>query len=298
MKKYLLKLYYLFLEIIEKIHIYYNKNYLSKKFKPIVLNTDETIDKLLSGEISMSRYGDGEFALMGGVNLKFQKYDKELANRLVEIIQSNNENHIVCIPNVFNTLDIYTEKAKKYWSNYLDRNLHKLDFIKFDKKYYDTQVTRLYIDTKDKTLVKDRYNRIKKLWKGKNILIIEGEKSRLGVGNDLFKEVKSLTRIICPAQSAFEKYNEILEAGKKYGKDRLILIALGPTATVLAYDLYKSGYRALDIGHIDIEYEWFLEGVSEKKPVKNKYIGEIAGGDIVEEMQNKKYKEEICLEIE
>ena len=37
-----------------------------------------------------------------------------------------------------------------------------------------------------------------------------------------------------------------------------MLIALGPTATILAYDLAEKGVQALDVGHIDIEYEWFL----------------------------------------
>ena len=40
-------------------------------------------------------------------------------------------------------------------------------------------------------------------------------------------------------------------------KDKLFILALGPMATVLAYDLARLGYRALDLGHIDIEYEWF-----------------------------------------
>lgn len=55
----------------------------------------------------------------------------------------------------------------------------------------------------------------------------------------------------------------------------------------------KLGYRALDIGHIDIEYEWFLNNSKQKEPVKNKYIGEINGGDIVEDTNNLKYKKEI-----
>ena len=50
-------------------------------------------------------------------------------------------------------------------------------------------------------------------------------------------------------------------------KNKLILIALGPTATILAYDLYKLGYRAIDIGHIDIEYEWFLRKANTKIPI-------------------------------
>ena len=62
---------------------------------------------------------------------------------------------------------------------------------------------------------------------------------------------------------------------KNVRKNKLILIALGPTATILAYDLYKLGYRAIDIGHIDIEYEWFLRKANTKIPIKNKYVNEI-----------------------
>jgi hypothetical protein len=42
--------------------------------------------------------------------------------------------------------------------------------------------------------------------------------------------------------------------------DKLILIALGPTATVLAYDLAKKGYQAIDIGHLPSCYEVVKNG--------------------------------------
>ena len=45
----------------------------------------------------------------------------------------------------------------------------------------------------------------------------------------------------------------------------MIIIALGPTATVLAYDLAKEGYQALDMGHFDIEYEWYLRNATKKQ---------------------------------
>ena len=57
-------------------------------------------------------------------------------------------------------------------------------------------------------------------------------------------------------------------------KNKLILIALGPTATVLSYDLNKLGYQAIDIGHADIEYEWYLCKARGKISIKNKYVNE------------------------
>ena len=49
---------------------------------------------------------------------------------------------------------------------------------------------------------------------------------------------------------------------------------MGPTATLLSFDLFKLGYKVLDIGHIDIEYEWYLRKAKKKIQIKNKYVNE------------------------
>lgn len=73
---------------------------------------------------------------------------------------------------------------------------------------------------------------------------------------------------------------------------------MGPTATVLAYDLHLLGYQALDIGHIDIEYEWFLRKATEKIAIENKYVNEVLEGRITESENNdEKYLKEILFEI-
>ena len=294
MKKILLKLYYKYLGIKDLITIEYNKNVTYRKKPPIVKGTDETIDKLVNGRISISRYGDGEFALMNGKDLMFHPYYEELSERLKFIITSNEKNHIVGIPNVFESLEIYTDKSKEYWSKYLNLNISKIyKMLDKNKKYYDTQVTRLYIDTKDKYKVKNRFDKIKTIWEDKDIVIVEGGKSRLGIGNNLFDSAKSISRIICPSKDAFSKYSQIIDEVRKQDKSKLILIALGPTATVLSYDLAKDGYHAIDIGHIDIEYEWFLQGAIEKCPINNKYIGEVEGGTNVSRINSDNYMKQI-----
>lgn len=47
--------------------------------------------------------------------------------------------------------------------------------------------------------------------------MVEGEKSHLGVGNDLFVGAKSVQRILEPAQNAFDKYEELYKSAIKYG---------------------------------------------------------------------------------
>ena len=116
----------------------------------------------------------------------------------------------------------------------------------------------------------------------------------MGVGNDLFDNARSCIRILGPCLSAYSKYDELLSEALKTDKNRLVLIAMGATATVMAYDLAKAGYQAVDIGHIDIEYEWYLRGAEKKVAIEGKYVHEVPGGGNVAEYYNDdKYNSEI-----
>ena len=140
--------------------------------------------------------------------------------------------------------------------------------------------------------------KMKKIWDKKDVVIIEGEQSRLGIGNDLFDNMKSIQRIICPSENAFEIYDKIYNEALKIDKDKLVLLALGPTATVLAYDLFKAGYQAIDIGHVDIEYEWFLRKATKKIKIESKYVTEVKEGrENIQEVKDEKYKNEIVARI-
>ncbi len=122
--------------------------------------------------------------------------------------------------------------------------------------------------------------------------------SRLGVGNDLFYNARSIKRILCPAVNAYECYDEILRKTKKASASvGLVLVALGATATVLAYDLAKVGIWAIDIGHVDIEYEWMNSGAIEKIPVKSKYVNEAKNGRCMTKLTDEKYNSEIIARI-
>ena len=67
----------------------------------------------------------------------------------------------------------------------------------------------------------------------------------------------------------------------------------GPAATGLAYDLHLNGYQAVDIGHVDVEYEWLLMGAEKKTALKNKMVFEAAKNSAVEDCFDEKYESEI-----
>ena len=246
-----------------------------------VFSDEETLNEIIINNKSIARYGDGEFSLIFGYGIGFQKYNKTLSNKLLEILKSNNQNLLIGINIISNYeyIERYTNSSKKFYLNWIEYNKLRIGkILNKTKKYYSSFITRFYIEYKNKTRASEYIIMLKKIWEKKDILIIEGENSRLGVGNDLFNSSKSIKRIICPSKNAFFVYDKIINEIKKINKNILILIALGPTSTVLAYDLNLLGYQAIDVGHVDIEYEWFLKNASTKVIIENKFVNEVNNG--------------------
>lgn len=268
---------------------------------PQVLSVDETLDLIINQHYSISRNGDGELNIMLGRDIPFQTYNARLASIMREAHTTQMENYMSCLPDVFNGYHNLNEKACTYYDHFLHANRYKWTKLATLPKYGNTFVSRFYIDYVDKSNSAHIIARLKQIWQGQDVLLIEGEKSRLGVGNDLFSGAKSLKRILGPAENAFTVYDALLKKIKEVAeKETLILLALGPTATAMAYELAKEGYWAVDIGHIDIEYEWFLMGATSKVNVPGKYTNESTGDKLVgalsDEVMNK-YHSEIIADI-
>lgn len=255
----------------------------SRKFRKkfVFYNIDSienTINDIISNKKNISRFGDGEFRLLiGEKGIGFQPGSKIISQRLQETITSELPNLIIGLPETFSKFNNINYKINYWWLNYINKLGNQIaSFLKPEKKYGNSFISRFHLEYRNQSpeRVNHILNLLKKIWLNQDVLIVEGRFSRLGIGNDLFDNVKSLQRILCPEKDAFNKYDEIFEATKKFGKDKLILLALGPTATVMAYDLAKENYWAVDIGHIDLEYMWFLMGVKEKSPVVGRLVNE------------------------
>lgn len=280
-----------------KLHfsVLYNRIVWKYKQKPIVKSIDETLDYIIEQHCSVSRYGDGEFTVMLGVNCSgYQTYNIELGERLKEILQQPVGKHIVCLPDIFGDLSFLKESSMKFNKGMIaGSGIKWLSLIPQDRVYYNSFFTRCYNMFADKANCPRWFEKNKEIWEGQDVLLIEGEKSRLGVGNNLFAGARSLQRILGPAQNAYDKYEELYNFAIKYGEGKLILIALGMTATILAYDLANAGFWAIDIGHIDVEYEWYIRGATEKIALDGKFVNEAPGGRDVAALNDPVYQSQI-----
>lgn len=244
--------------------------------RPHILSLDETLDFITKEKGSIARFGDGEISWIEGINTNsFQSVNSDLASRLSDVLEEDLPNLLICIPGVFDRLHLFDLPTRQFWRIHMARNRKRwMRYLSRNRAYGDSLLTRPYIIYKDKDAASHRFKQLKTIWEGKGLLIVEGEKTFFGVGNDLLANASSVKRVLCPATDAFTYYDSILAEAKHHGVDRLILLAVGPTATILASDLAKDGLQAIDIGHLDIEYEWYLRKLKKKEQVPGKYVNE------------------------
>ena len=268
-------------------------------FFPQFYDIDTTIKLLINEKKSMARFGDGEFAIMSHkVRHSFQKIDVKLSQRLTQIIQTDEKDFLIGIADNYGSLDKYSTNSRQEIRMYMTNQIRKehQQFLQKDRIYHNAYISRPYVIYADSHTdgPKKRFESLKRIWDKRNIIFVEGSLTRLGVGNDLFNNASTIRRIEAPPINSFDKYDDILEACLQYAdSDTLFLIALGPSAGVLAYDLYKSGYQAIDIGHLDLEYEWYLKGLGKRCEIKHKYNNEVVDGENVEDIHDELYLSQI-----
>ena len=282
-------------------HPIFFAKYLSYKVfakKPYVLPLETSLNEIIEHKMSVARFGDGELRWMLGQNgqYAFQHGSLGLSQGLKRVlIDDSAVNCAICIPDVFNGLSNYMPQNKNAWIELIARDYHSWQpYLLKRNIYYDANITRFYIDRRDKFKTEHYFQLLKKIWNHRDVVIVEGTETRFGVGNDLLADADSVKRILGPATNAFDHYDEIMASvTENIDPSALILVALGPTATIMAFDLAKLGYQAIDIGHADLEYEWFKMKAIERVAIANRYVNEVAGGDQVISEKSDEYKNEI-----
>lgn len=273
-------------------------------YKENIMSIEKTIYYIDEKKCSIARFGDGEFNLiLNNADIGFQKSTYDLSYSLEEVLKNQNNNLLICIPSTINTVRGMKKIAGEYWINWAIREQRRVVKLLRDncgKSYYygNALITRPYMDWKRSNIAQKSYPMLKRLWNNIKILIVEGEQTRLGVGNDLFENVISIKRILVPAKDAFKEIENIERCVSENYSGELILLACGPTATILAKYFADRNMRALDIGHLDIEYEWYLQKAKGKVPIVGKYVNEAKAQDNhVVKCNDEKYNTEIIERI-
>lgn len=287
------------------IHIRYLRDRKQRESYKNVMDSQQTIEYIKAHNCSVARFGDGEFqmiehGLRGGDAASFfvdtfQSFDAALSARLNEVLTKTVPDLMICVPYPLFHSSVYRGYDRFFVEReWLGRGNLAREAAKRHAVVGDSTFTRFYLHRTDIKDYPAYITSLKGIWEGRDVILVEGKTSRLGVGNDLFDNTASIKRILCPSTNAFRVYDNILEKIRRLDrKDCLFLLALGHTATVLAYDMTKEGYQAVDLGHVDIEYEWYRMGARKKCPVPNKYVNEVLEGRVVGNTMDKEYESQI-----
>lgn len=233
-----------------------------------VQSIEKTIEELIHTDKSMVRFGDGEITMIRGRSLKLQQVKPEMIEGLKRILGYQYDNMIVTIPEIFGDLSIYRKESRQFWKDHLlfSRKIYN-QYCDTNKLYFNTSVSRFYITLKDKSKCEEWIKGMKRIWKDKDVVVVEGDRTHNGVGNDLLDTARSVERVIGPGSDAYGHLDEIVESCKQYPRDRLFLVSLGVAAKFFTERMFLAGYRVLDIGNLDMEYEWYLQGAKDKVPI-------------------------------
>lgn len=278
--------------------------YLRRFFGIKVKNVSDTLNAVFNERKSLVRLGDGELRLLiEAGETGFQRKNPILRKKLLRLLDvsesASKGNVLVCLPGVISDRPReygMKEEAKMFWFDFVFRNfwaLKKLFNQCRELEFGDSCITRPFMDTQDRKYANEIFSRVKKELEGKNILVIEGKWTRFGVGNDLLSKVKSIRRIIGPEVNAFDRIDEIFKRTKEEIDVDVIILALGPAAKVLTYELSAAGFWCLDLGHLDVEYEWFRKNATQKIALTNKYVNESKEKIVKEECDDSVYEKEI-----
>ncbi|MDD4748160.1 MAG: GT-D fold domain-containing glycosyltransferase [Salinivirgaceae bacterium] len=230
---------------------------------PVVLSVEDTLQQLINSNKSIARFGDGEFTLCLGRDIEFQKYSITLRHKLLDILKNGTtENCLIAIPNI----DSYKLNAysKRFW---FENIWEVCKIIDKTQLYCNARITR---DIQQYDFLK-----IKEIWDNKDIICVTGEGSRFNISHTLFENIRSSTIILSKSKNAWSEYAKILNqviVSAQQKQFPLVLCALGPTASVLCFELSKINIRALDLGHITNVYDEVIYGAlsPEKLPINNK----------------------------
>jgi len=222
-----------------------------------ISDTEISMRRLSKKNISFVRIGKGEIGLMRGETLPEQRYDRQLARRLKEILQNGEKGLLVGIPYYY----IYPQRnllpsVAVHAQSIAPQRRFLLKYSLKARHYIDSGITQAY-HIYDEYDFDRHFSMAEKLLKNRNVVVICGEGVWDRLQYNLLNVCNSVEYQYAPGTEAFAQYDQILKRAQTINKEYLILVALGPTAKPLVYDLYKGGYQVWDIGHLLKDFDCY-----------------------------------------
>lgn len=201
------------------------------------IHTEETTLALALSGFSISRFGDGELRCAMGGQASAQIPDQAMAHELRRILIGPTKS-LVCLPH-----SKYGPKAA---------NWKKYETTKFTPYFKQMQYGSAFITRPDSTPhinTPEYWANVRKLWSNRDTVLVVG--TDYGSLNEhMLRDARSLRVVFGPRRDAYAEIPRLMDEIGKPPEDHIVLMCLGPAATIMAERLAQKGVWAIDIGHI------------------------------------------------
>lgn len=222
------------------------------------LSSEESLEILLKTKKSYIRLGNGESEIIVGLDTRTQLYSKKLKKGLLEIIMhySPQSNYLLGLTNWNLTKSVDELKAtpKKYkykmW-RYMRYIFFKYSMNKIDMPFLEADMFRI-------GQVGLTRNKIERLWANiPNIIMVNNSEEYFRWFNEEYKN-KRIYFVKIPDKNFFsvlletqKKINRLVKDNKICKEDFVVLVAGGPGAKILCYNLCQKdeNYLCYDMGN-------------------------------------------------
>lgn len=223
---------------------------------PKTKNPMETCLELANSEKSIIRCADGEFMLMEGKDIPFQKYHPDLAEKLKKIFKTNDPNLMIGGPTEYHMPPDHLRRYVAEWMYLSGGDIYARlkDLYNPDTTYYAGGISQIFA-TRENYDYEKHFNLLRQIWNNKKITVLTGDWIQDKIEHNVFDNAASINYIYGPSKDAYDEYENLKAQMEKVDKDNILIFAIGPAGKAIAYDLYNMGYRVLDMGHTIKDYD-------------------------------------------
>ncbi len=234
-----------------------------------ILNTDESLELLEAETKSFVRIGDGELRLINGESQPFQEYDKEIADRFIEILSKKRQDMLVGI-----NYPYFAASKSDYDRRFsYDYRMQLLNLCDCENVYINASATNLdAVSGVSKEKTDMCIARWKEIFKHKNLVIVCGEGLLDEYEHDIFETAASKKVIHAPRRHAWREHERIIADIKNTAsKNDIVCFILGMGGKAMIPELTDMGYICWDIGHMAKYYNAYMTGMEWTKENSDKF---------------------------
>lgn len=224
-----------------------------------ILDPQQSLLSIKNNSKSFVRTSDGEIKLMMGMDQPFQRYEQEIANRLISLLEHPRDDIYVGINRNYFIPLMPLENPPYYRRNAYDFRLFYLKHCNAKTVYIDATFTSYRIGSQKTPELQKFFNQWMELFADEDIVVVCGSGILDKLNHDVFQLAASKKLIEGPKRNAWDAHDDLIYKIKNTAsKEQKLVFILGMAGKAMIPELAELGYTCWDVGHLAKYYNAYM----------------------------------------